>query len=330
MHLNFHHLRYFRAVAKDGNLTRTAERLGVAQSALSSQIRLLEEQLGQMLFSRERRGLTLTEAGRFVLTYAEDIFAAGEELVCALKERRSRDPLLRVGAVATLSRNFQESFLRPALSHPEARLRVTSGSLEELLTRLADHELDVVLSNRPAQNVRIGAGRKERPFRSRRLARQPVSLVSTRPDAGFTLPRSLDGRAMILPGLESALRVEFDALCERLGVRPRILAEVDDMATMRLLARDTDTLVLVPSVVVRDELTSGLLHEVCVLPEVTESFYATTTSRRFQHPLLPLLLNRDDTELLSVDAAPSVGAHRQARPASPRRRRPHGSTKAKS
>ena len=293
--LNFHHLRYFWAVAHDGNLTRTARRLRVAQSALSAQIRQLEEQLGQALFAREGRGLSLTEAGVLALAYADEIFTAGSELVSTLHEGRQRKHLMRIGAVATLSRNFQRSFVRPLLRMDRVRLRLTSGSFEELLEQLATHALDVVLSNRPAP------GGDARRFRARRLARQPVSVVASAPMPGFTFPRGLAERPMILPGTASELRTEFDALVERLGVRVRVLAEVDDMATMRLLARDSDALVLVPSIVVRDELREGRVHELCTVPELAETFYAITVDRRFQHPLVRQLVLRDEAQLLAGD-----------------------------
>ena len=311
--MNFHHLQYFWAVAKDGNLTRTAKRLRVAQSALSAQIRQLEEQLGQKLFAREGRGLVLTEAGRIALAYAEEIFAAGGELVTTLASGRRSRRLLRLGAVATLSRNFQRSFVRPVLAHADVRLRLGSGSLEELLAQLAAHELDMVLSNRPAH------ADDARRFRSRRLARQPVSILSAQPVTGFRFPADLDRRPMILPGASSELRTEFDSLCERHGVRPRVLAEVDDMATMRLLARDGDALVLAPSVVVRDELRDGDVHEVCTLPDVAETFYAITVDRRFQHPLLRELLARDEAELLGSDAPPAPAPRPRAGGAAPGR-----------
>ena len=319
--LNYHHLQYFRAVATEGNLTRTAEKLRVAPSALSAQIRLLEEQLGQPLFTRAGRGLTLTEAGTLTLAFADEIFTAGTELVSTLKEGRRRRHLLRIGAVATLSRNFQRAFLRPVLQNDHVRLRLSAGSLTELLAQLAAHELDLVLSHRPA------ARSESQRFRTRRLARQPVSIVSARPLPGFQFPDDLGAHAMILPGATSELRSEFDALCERLGVRPRVRAEVDDMATMRLLARDGDALVLVPSVVVRDELREGRVHELCTLPDVAESFYAITIDRRYQHPLLRELLGRDETQLLDPPQ-PEEAAAATAAPAdllneapAPRRRR---------
>jgi LysR family transcriptional activator of nhaA len=290
--LNLHHLHYFWAVARVGSLTGAAARLRVAPSAVSAQLRLLEAQLGQELFAREGRGLVLTEAGKIALAYAEVIFSASGELVSTLQEGRGRGQVLRVGAVATLSRNFQRSFLRPLLQQSEVRLHLASGSLQELLEQLQAHALDVVLSNEPAT-----AG-VERPLRSVQLARQPVNLVCSRPVPDFAFPGSLSVHRIILPSPASALRAAFDALCERARVRARVLAEVDDMATLRLLARDTDALVLAPSVVVRDELRQGLIHEVCTVPELFESFYAITLERHFPHPLLGALLEREEGELL--------------------------------
>ena len=170
--LNFHHLHYFWAVAREGHLTRAAGQLHVSQSALSAQIRQLEEQLGQPLFTRQGRALHLTEAGRVALAYADTIFATGQELLAVLRDGQRRDrQVLRIGAVATLSRNFQENFIRPLLPRPDVELVLQSGSLTELLARLGVHTLDLVLSNRPVQ------GDAEHPWRCRRIARQPVTCA---------------------------------------------------------------------------------------------------------------------------------------------------------
>jgi LysR family transcriptional activator of nhaA len=292
--LNYHHLRYFWAVAKEGSLTRTAERLHVSQSALSAQIRHLEDQIGQPLFLREGRRLVVTEAGQIALAYAEEIFAAGTELVSTLKQGRSDRHALRIGAVATLSRNFQESFVKPLLGRPDMSLRLVSGRLDDLLGRLAGHTLDLVLSNRPV------AHDPEQAWRSLRIAKQRVSLVGHRGRAALRLPDDLDGLPMLLPGTDSEIRTAFDALCAKRGVRPRVLAEVDDMAMLRLLARDTEAVALLPSVVVRDELRSGALKEYGVVPGIDETFYAITVERRFPHPLLAHLLTRKGVDLLAA------------------------------
>jgi LysR family transcriptional activator of nhaA len=292
--INFHHLRYFWSVAKDGNLTRTATRLRVAQSALSSQIQQLEQQLGHALFRREGRRLVLTEAGKIALAYAEEIFTAGSQLVSTLEQGRRAEQVLRIGAVATLSRNFQESFVKPLLEQPNVRLCLESDVLAALLLRLENHAVDLVLANRPPGRELSGR------LRCRRIAGQPVSIVGPRRRRAFRFPQDVVDAAMILPGRESDIRSGFEALCEQIGVRVRVLAEVDDMATMRLLARDTKALALVPSVVVRDELREGLLHEHCVVPGLFETFYAITAERRFPHPLLNTVLARDEEDLLEA------------------------------
>ncbi len=296
--INFHHLRYFWAVAKDGNLTRTASRLRVAQSALSSQIQQLEEQLGQPLFDRGGRRLLLTEAGQIALAYAEEIFMAGTQMVATLERGRSLEQLMRIGAVATLSRNFQESFVKPLLLQPNVRLYLEAGLLTDLLQRLENHSLDLVLSNRAPSRAEGGR------LRCLRIARQQVSIVGAKRRKSFRFPKDLEDAPMILPGRESDIRSEFDGMCEQLGVRVRILAEVDDMATMRLLARDTQALALLPTVVVRDELREGALHEQCAVPGLFENFYATTAERIFQHPLLETALAQDERDLLETESSP--------------------------
>ena len=293
--LNYHHLHYFWSVARDGNLTRTARRLRVSQSALSAQIRQLEDALGEPLFLREGRALVLTEAGTVALAHADTIFAAGTELARTFEEGRRAEGSVRVGAVATLSRNFQESFLRPLLGRPGVVLHLRSGALDDLLGRLAAHSLDVVLSNRLAEGEGPGA------WRSRRIATQAVSLVGPPRSAPFRFPQDLDGLPLIVPGPDNQVRAEFDTLCARLEVAPRVLAEVDDMATMRLLTRDGGVVALLPSIVVRDELRAGVLVEHCEVPGLREAFYAITVERRFPHPLVRTLLERGEAELLAMD-----------------------------
>mgnify|MGYP001813961335 CR=1 FL=1 len=170
--LNFHHLYYFWVVAKEGHLTRAAGQLHVSQSALSSQIRQLQDQLGQQLFSRDGRSLRLTEVGHIVLEYAESIFNLGSELL-ALTESGELQRLqrLRIGSAATLSRNFQENFLRPVLGEAKVKLVIRSASLEELLEQLRVHKLDLILSNRAV------AADSSTPWRCQQIAQQSVSIV---------------------------------------------------------------------------------------------------------------------------------------------------------
>ena len=147
--LNYNHLRYFWAVAHDGNLTRTAARLNLTQSALSVQIRKLEANLGYALFQRSGRQLHLTEAGRIALDHADAIFSTGEELVETLRNVSVAHTTLRLGTLATLSRNFQMEFLQPLLGRPDVELVLRSGNTAELLSSLRSLSLDIVLVNQP-------------------------------------------------------------------------------------------------------------------------------------------------------------------------------------
>jgi LysR family transcriptional regulator, transcriptional activator of nhaA len=285
--LNYHHLRYFRAIAHEGGLTRAAERLNLSQSALSVQLRTLEQQLGHPLFERAGKRLKLTEAGRIALDYADTVFHAGDELVSTLQGRllASRQAL-RVGALTTLSRNFQLDFLRPLVGRADVELIVRSGTLRDLLAQLEAHALDVVLANSAAKRD------ARTDLRNHLLDQQPVSLVSrSRPKAPrFRFPEDLRSVPVLLPSLDSEIRIDFDRLLDLAGIRPIILAEVDDMAMLRLLARESDGVTLVPPIVVRDELKAGVLVERCRIPTVTESFYAIVQKRRFPNPLLAGLL----------------------------------------
>lgn len=285
--LNYHHLRLFRAIARDGSLTRASERVNLSQSALSTQLQKLEAQLGHALFARQGKRLVLTEAGRIALDYADTAFEAGDELVSTLAGRpRSSRQVLRVGAITTLSRNFQLEFLRPVLGRADVELVVRSGTMRELLAQLEAHAVDVVLANRA---VRRDAGAA---LHSHLLDSQPVSLVGPPTDDAEPLrfPADLRDRPVLLPSLDSDIRMAFDRALELAGIRPVILAEADDMAMLRLLARESGALTLVPPIVVRDELATRQLVERCRIPNLSEDFYAVVQSRRFPNPLVGELI----------------------------------------
>lgn len=285
--LNFHHLFYFWTVAKEQHLTRAAEKLHVSQSALSLQIRKLEESLGQPLFLREGRSLQLTDLGNLVLGYAENIFDLGGEMLAAVESGAARSvQRLRIGSVSTLSRNFQENFLKPVLRLEDVSIVHESAAFEDLIQRLQVHNLDLVLSNRSLAATGTGG------LRSKRIARQSVCLVG--PPRGrrraFRWPDDLRGQRLLLPGPSSDIRNQFDLLCEDLGLAVSPQAEVDDMAMLRLMTRDSGGLAVVPDVVVQDELDSGVLEKYAVLPDVFETFYAITARRMYPSALLQTLL----------------------------------------
>lgn len=284
--LNYHHLRYFREVAHDGNLTRTAERLNVSQSALSMQIKTLEERLGHPLFNRVDRKLVLTEVGRIALDHADRIFSTGAELIATLAQSgRSATPL-RIGALSTLSRNFQLRFLMPLLRDGGTDVALKSGSAEVLFESLSSLALDIVLTTEPPRGV------YGRELTARRIDEQPVGLHGHPARLRHeTLADLIRNEPLIVPS-GSSIRSDFESLAEHLDVTPRIVAEVDDMAMVRLLARDDVGLALAPAVVLADEIAQGMLQTAPFDLQLVESFYAVVPRRSFPHTALAALLEQ--------------------------------------
>jgi LysR family transcriptional activator of nhaA len=286
--LNLHHLRLFRATAREGTLTAAAKALNISQSAVSTQIKALEADLGHDLFERRGRNLVLTEAGRIALDYAEQIFRASEQLSATFRAVGGQRKVLRIGALATLSRNFQMQFLQPLIGRDDVEVVLRSGTQGSLLRALEALSLDVVLTNLvPARDAAS-------PYLVRRIAQQSVSLVGTRSRLALAaqgLRTLLSAAPLILPTPETALRAGFDAMIERMGIVPRIAAEADDMAMLRLLARSDAGVAVIPPIVVKDELATGLLYELHQLSDISEDFCAVTIARTFPNPLLKDVLD---------------------------------------
>ncbi|MEL7114824.1 MAG: LysR family transcriptional regulator [Pseudomonadota bacterium] len=284
--LNYHHLRYFWVVATEGHLTRAADKLNLSQSALSIQIKTLEDRLGEKLFLRQGRSLVLTEAGRIALDHAERIFATGRDLVDTLSRAKAARVPLRVGAEATLSRNFQLQFLRPVLADSEIEVILRAGDGPALIEALLSLGLDLVLTTEPPQ----GSGE----LIAHRIAEQGVALHGVPERLRHATLRDLLAHEPIILPSESPIRRGFDALAARLNVHPRIAARVDDMAMVRLLAREGIGLALAPPVVLADEIRTGRLATAPFDLDIAETFYAITTQRRFPHPALKTLLPQAD------------------------------------
>ncbi len=307
--LNYHHLRYFHAIAQAGALTKAAAQLNISPSALSVQLQQLEHQLGHALFEREGRRLVLTEAGQIALERAAKIFEAGDELMNALKGAGGdRQSLVRVGALSTLSRNFQIAFLRPLLGRPDVRITLRSGSMRELMHALDARQLDLVLTNSLP-------GRDEQSAWSPHvIADQTLSLIGVK-RRGRALRRIEDilaSEPLIVPTIETHMRAELDAYLARKGITPTIAAEVDDMAMLRLMTREGAGYAIAPPIVMRDELETGALVDYGSLSGLREVFYAVAPNRRFPSPIVSALLPEKPRR-----AAASGGAA----PASRRRRR---------
>lgn len=281
---NYHHLRYFREVATEGNLSRAAARLNVSQSALSTQIKQFEDRIGHRLFDRVSRTLVLTEEGRIALDYADRIFTAGDEMMSTLGQTSLASRPLRVGALSTLSRNFQLQFLRPLFAISPFSVTLKSGNTKGLMDDLRTQVLDVVLTTEVPQTD------TDVPFAAQKIAQQAVGLHGA-PDllTQTTLADLLANTPLILP-TESVIRAEFENLIVRLGVQPNVIASVDDMAMVRLLAREGIGLAVAPTVVLADEIANGSVATAPFDLGFVEPFYAVTLPRRFPHPALSGLL----------------------------------------
>lgn len=288
-YLNYHHLKYFRAIARQGGLTKAAEHLNVSPSSLSVQLKALEDQLGHALFLREGKSLILTDAGKIALSYAESVFKSGDDLLATMRGLGTDNrKILRVGAVSNLSRNFQLNFLSELIIREDVEITIHSGTLSEMLTQLQNLSIDLVLSNQAAP-VEIHS-----EWKNKLISDQTVSLIGHKQaikiKKKFNFPRDLEGLSLVLPGRGCAIRSAVDRIVGEAGIKIKILAEVDDMAMLRLIVRDSQAFTIVPPVVVIDELKTGELVEYAQIPEIKEVFYCITKEQKFPNPVLSELL----------------------------------------
>lgn len=290
--INYHHLYYFWRVALSGSITRTAEECHVSQSALSQQIKQLENTMAVRLFKRSGRQLVLTDMGVKVLRYADEIFTTGEELQSFLnKGGAGARRHINIGVLTTMSRNFTEGFVSPLLADPDVTFTLSTRGMTNLLNGLTSHELDLVLTNRS-----VSMQGDDAIWQNQLVSRQSVSIIGPAelmPETDF--PHGYDGLRWVLPTRITEIRSGFDAYCSTVGFTPNVIAEADDMAMLRLLVRDSGALTALPPVVVKDEITSGRLAEYMVLPTVYENFYAISIRRTYVPEIVNSLLQKNLT-----------------------------------
>ncbi len=245
--LNYHHLLYFWTVARFGTIARASAELSLAQPTISGQIRVLEDQLGEKLFQRSGRNLVLTDMGRVVFRYADDIFSLGRELMDTLKDRPTGRPVrFQVGVADEVTKIIAYRLLEPAMRLPQpVHIVCRDGAPERLLTDLATHALDLVIADAP-----IPAAIKVKAF-SHPLGESPVTVFGTAKLAAprrKTFPRSLEGAPFLLPTVGKTLRRTLDNYFEQQGLRPRIVAELDDSALLTTFGQAGAGLFVAPTV----------------------------------------------------------------------------------
>ena len=285
--LNYHHLYYFYTVCQERGFTKAALKLRISQSAMSEQVRKLEEILGQKLIERTTRRFELTENGKMAQKYAETIFGAGQELVEFMLHRPERGTqLLRVGALSTLSKNFQLQFLKPILDRKDVSFDLLTGDSKRLLKLLRNHEIDIILSTYPVSEADAGQ------CYTHPLMESPLCIVSRDLRKAKKDPEDvLKSERIYLPSRTFESRAEFDYWVEHKRISLQVAGQVEAIAFLRLLALTTEALVLIPRMGVMHDLENKNL---CVVHEFTrmrQKYYAITRQKKQPNPLIAELIH---------------------------------------
>ena len=281
--LNFHHLRYFWTVARKGGVRKAADELHVSQPSISAQLRLLEDSLGEKLFKRSGRNLVLTEIGDLVLTYADEIFSAGRELMNAVKQRPGGRLLrLNVGMTDSISKLMGFEFLKPVIRFSEpVHVVCRMAAIEVLVNQLQAHRLDIVLADEPASS-----SLKAKTF-NHRLGRSGVTFCAVPAIAKKlrrNFPQSLNGATALLPTENMGMRAVLETWFDTKGIHPRLLGEYEDSALMVFCATAGRGFTVVPTVVAREVLKHWGLRVIANVDECGTEFYAITAERRVKNP----------------------------------------------
>jgi LysR family transcriptional activator of nhaA len=281
--LNYKHLHYFWVVAKTGSIARASEQLHITPQTISGQLSLFEEIQGEALFEKAGRNLELTEAGRIVLTYADEIFSLGQELEQLLQHHPTeRTVQLRVGVSDAVAKAVAYKLLEPALSLPQTlKIHCREGKLDDLLAELARHKLDIVITDTP-----MPPSSKVRGF-NHPLGECGLSFFATkalRAAHPQPFPACLDGAPILLPGEDSALRSRLMHWFELQGVRPRIAGEFDDSALMGTFGAAGVGFFAKPSAIADMMMRQYDLELVGSTEDITEQFYAISVQRKITHP----------------------------------------------
>ncbi len=281
--LNYHHLRYFWTVAKEGSLARAAEKLHVSPPSISEQMRELEAALGEKLFQREGRQNKLTDAGQMVLGYSEEIFALGREMLNAVKQRPgARSVRLQVGILDSFPKLVTTQILRPAFELPQnVSVICREGKMEDLLAQLAAHRLDIVLADEPASST-TRFKIFDHPLGHSGTVFCATHKLAQKLKRGF--PKSLDDAPALLPVQNTSMRRSLEAWFRAHQLKPRVVAECEDLALLKALAAEGRGFTAVPEVAMDDEMRQSGFRKIGRAEDCDIQFHAITTERRIAHP----------------------------------------------
>jgi LysR family transcriptional regulator, transcriptional activator of nhaA len=281
--LNYHHLHYFWRVVRSGGISQAARELHVSSPAVSAQLRELQDFLGEPLFARAGRRLVLTEMGRTVYDYAEDIFSLGRELLDTVRNRPTGRPIrVDIGVADVLPKMIAQWLIEPALNLRESvRIVCRESTSDQLIARLATLELDVVLSDSPAD-----ASRSVRAY-NHLLGESGITFVgigAVMKQVRGKFPQCLSGVPILLPTDNTALRRDLDFWFETQDIHPQVVGEFEDYALLRAFAQSGTALFPVPSVFVRELRKQDKVIRIGSTQEVKLRFFAISAERKIKHP----------------------------------------------
>lgn len=273
--LNHHHLYIFWIFSKTSSFTKTADELSIAQSAVTAQIKNLEEALSIILIDRSNpRKPIITSEGRKVIEYADSIFESSRELLnWATKGALPKKQVLKIGAISGLSRNLQYEFIEPILEKNNYKLEIITGDQNKLMTLLSTHELDVVLTSNNVSNEA-----KHKTY-ANVLTTSPVIFVGNKNFKNkkeTDLSDLLSKHDLFVPGRNFEAKAELDAFLDRLKVKVHIAGEIDDIALLRIMALRSKSIIAIPELGVINDLQSGSLNILGHAKGVDQRFYAIT------------------------------------------------------
>lgn len=289
--LNYHHLRYFHAVAREGSIARASRLLHTSPPSISVQLQKLEEHLGTELFVKQGRGLALTDAGSLVRDYADQIFSLGTELIDAVRSRSGKAASrVRIGIADSVPKELAARLLEPLFqSSSGVRATVHEGPAERLLADLALHSFDLVLLDEPPPTIaRLKVFQHE--LGAARIGVFGADPIDARTRRRF--PSSLDGAPFVLPVEDNLLRREFEGYCREVGVRVQVVAEVEDSALAKTLARDNRGFLLAPTVLANTLRKHYGLRRLGELDGLVIPYVACTIAQRVDNPQITRVLER--------------------------------------
>jgi LysR family transcriptional activator of nhaA len=281
--INYKHLHYFWVVAKQGSIARASESLHITPQTISGQISLLEDSLGEALFQKMGRNLELTDTGRMVLSYADEIFALGGELEEMVSNMPSEKPMtFKVGVADAVPKSIAYRLLSPALELPDpVRMVCKENSLEELLAELALHKIDLVIADSP-----IPPGVNVRGY-NHPLGESGVSFLAAAELADHVrddFPDSLDGAPMLLPSEINVLQTRLLQWFDSLHIHPRIVGEFDDSALMKVFGQAGKGIFVSPTAIAEEVARHFGVEIIGNTEKVREQFYAISFERKISHP----------------------------------------------